>query len=181
MKQMRNPGLSAVVLTVLFAMAYVPQALSLSDETIKQRIEAQAADTPALRGTRVRVEVDDRLVVLWGVVRLYAQKMTYERIAWQTMGVAEVDNEIRVTPRVALADIAIERKIREIIKEHQRFHSAAAAVKVENGAVHIRATFAHPRDILFLKHRVAEIEGVIAIEIDPAFVASRHDRGNSRA
>ncbi|MBW2629949.1 MAG: hypothetical protein JRE45_20380 [Deltaproteobacteria bacterium] len=59
----------------------------------------------------------------------------------------------------------------EIIKAHSRFHGSGAKIRVENGAVFISATFRHPRDDLFLKQRVAEIEGVIAIEIDPMFVA----------
>ena len=68
-------------------------------------------------------------------------------------------------------DEAIEREIRMFIKTHSRFHGSGAKIRVENGAVFISATFRHPRDDLFLKQRVAEIEGVIAIEIDPMFVA----------
>ncbi len=80
---------------ILMSMFNYQEAPALSDATIKKRIEAQAASTSGLKGAQVSVYVDERQVVLSGSVRLYAQKMTYERIAWQTMGVAEVDNEIR--------------------------------------------------------------------------------------
>jgi hypothetical protein len=41
-------------------------------------------------------------------------------------------------------------------------------IRVERGSVFLRVTLDHPSDILFLKHRVAEIEGVVAIQIDAA-------------
>ena len=95
--------------------------------------------------------------------------MRYERIAWQTTGVLEVENEIHVVPMVPQTDADIERKIMEIGKTYPWFYSSKAEIRVQKGSVFILATFEHPRDILFLKHRVAEIEGVIAIKIDGSF------------
>jgi len=169
MSHSHNMKLFILALTVLLGMVYVPQALALSDETIKQRIKDAAAETPELRGTKVRIAIEDGFVVLYGEVRLYSQKMIYERIAWQTMGVAEVENEIRVVPLMPLADAAIERKIREVVKTHRRFQGVQLKIRVQEGSVFILTTLEHPRDVLFLKHRVAEIEGVTAIEIDASF------------
>ena len=169
MNHNHNRKLFILALAALLGMAHAPQALALSDKTIKQRIEDAAAETPELKGTKVGVAVEDSYVVLYGEVRLYIQKMTYERIAWQTMGVVEVDNEIRVVPVVPLADAAIERKIREIVETHRRFQGVQLKIRVQEGFVFILATLEHPRDVLFLKHRVAEIEGVTAIEIDASF------------
>ncbi len=168
MNRNHNRKLFIFALAALLGITHVQQVLALSDEIIKQRIEA-AANIPELKGTKVGVVVEDSYVVLYGKVRLYSQKMMYERIAWQTMGVVEVENEIRVVPRVPLADRAIERKIREIVKTYPRFHGAHVEIRVEKGSVFLRAIIEHPRDIMFLKHRVAEIEGVIAIEIEAAF------------
>ena len=164
-----NRKLIILALIALLGTAHVPRALALSDDNIKQRIEDAAAETPELKGTKVGVAVEDSYVVLYGEVRLYIHKMTYERIAWQTMGVVEVDNEIRVVPAVPVADTAIERKIREILITYRRFHGAQVKNRVKEGSVFIRGTLEHPRDILFFKHRVAEIEGVLAIEIEAAF------------
>lgn len=154
---------------IVLSVSYSSEAQALSDETIKQQIEAKAADTLELKDTQVRVDVEDRLVVLSGTVRLYEQKMTYEKIAWLTMDVAEVENEIRVAPMYPLNDRAINRKIREIIKAHRRLHGAQLTVTVKGGAVVLQGAFEHPRDVLFLKHKVAGIEGVIAIEIQARF------------
>ncbi len=156
-------------IVILLSMFYSSEAQALSDETIKQQIEAKAVDTLELKGTQVRVYVEDGLVVLSGTVRLYEQKMTYEKIAWQTTGVAEVENEIRVIPKFSLNDIAIERKIRKIFKIYRRLHGAQLTVLVKDGAVALQGTFEHPRDVLFLKHKVAEIEGVISVEIQASF------------
>ena len=161
-------ALSFVV--ILMSTFYKSEAQALSDEMIKQQIEAKVSDTSALEGTQVRVYVEDGLVVLSGTARLYEQKMTYEKIAWQTRGVAEVENEIRVIPKFSLNDIAIERKIREIFKVYQRLDRAQLTVIVKDGAVVLQGIFEHPRNVLFLKHKVAEIEGVISVEIQASFI-----------
>jgi len=154
-----------MVLAILFGMLQVPHGLAMSDDVIKQRIEEKAAETVRLNGTKVQVHVEKCFAVLSGTVRFYRQKMLFERIAWQIMGVAEVDNEIVVVPRVALSDAAIERKIREIVKTFPRFHGAGVSVTVDGGAVALRGTFSHPLDVQFLKNQVADIEGVIALEM----------------
>jgi osmotically-inducible protein OsmY len=161
--------LFVLTFAALLGITQVQQVLALSDETIKQRIEGAAANMAQLRGTKVVIIVEDCYVILSGAVRLYSQKMTYERITWQTMGVLEVENEISVVPLVPLPDADIERKIREIVKTYPRFQGVQLKIRVQEGSVFLRAIFEHPRDVLFLKHRVAEIEGVTAIQIEAAF------------
>ena len=129
------------VLFLILGLFQVSPALARSDDLIQREIEAQIAESTMLRGTRIEVQVEQRLVVLTGRVRLYEQKLVSDRIAWTTPGVFEVDNEIRVVPKVPLADAAIERRIREIIKTHQRFHGAGVVVAVDNGVVSIQGSF----------------------------------------
>lgn len=157
------------MLNLILSLSLVTQALAVNDAVIKQRIEKRVDQELELGAATVRIDVGDGFVVLAGVVRLYAHKLSLEKIAWQTAGVEDVDNEIRVIPLFPLDDEAIERKIREIVKAHAQFHSSGVKIRVVNGAVFISATFQHPRDDLFLNQRVAEIEGVIAI--DPMFIA----------
>ena len=56
-----------------------------------------------------------------------------------------------------------------IVVTDARFRAAELTVLVAGGSVAFDATFEHPDDVLFLKHRVAEIEGVTAIVIRSAF------------
>ncbi len=170
MSRKHNLKLLAVVFMVFSGATLAPQALALSDHAIKQWIEDKAAGILHPRETKVRVAVEDGYVVLYGTVGLYIQKMLYEQIAWKTVGVTEVDNEIRVVPKLPQADADIKRKIMEFVQSHHRLQGVNLKVAVEGGTVRIRAVFDHPRDVLFLKRRVAEIEGVIAIEIQATLI-----------
>ena len=169
MKKNRNLMLLVVLIIIVSGIAHAQAALAMSNKIIKQRIEDEAADTLSLRETKVDLVVEDGYVVLYGTVGLYIQKMLYEQIAWKTKGVVEVDNEIRVVPGLPQTDKAIERKIMELVQTHRRFQGVEVNVTVKEGAVHIRTTLDHPRDVLFLKSRVAEITGVISINIQAKF------------
>ncbi|MCP4600444.1 MAG: hypothetical protein GY847_07920 [Proteobacteria bacterium] len=103
-----------------------------------------------LKSARVRVDVENGAVILSWTLLIYDHKMKYERIAWQTYGVVEADNEV--------------------LGAYRRQHIVEVAARVTSGKVLLQVAFAHPRAVFFLKHEVAEIEGVIAIEIHISFV-----------
>ena len=170
MQRKHNLKLLVALITTFSAMVMVPQALAMSDKIIKQRIEDKANDTFRLKRTKVEVAVEDGYVVLYGTVDLYIKKMLYEQITWKTKGVFEVENEIRVVPKLPQADADIKRNIMEVVHSHRRLQGVNLEVAVEGGAVRINATFEHPSDVLFFKHRVAEVEGVITINIFAQFV-----------
>ena len=170
MKKNRNLMLLVVLIIIVSGITHAQVALAMSDKIIKQRIEDKAADTFRLKETKVDLAVEDGYVVLYGTVGLYIQKMLYEQIAWKTKGVIEVDNEIRVAPGLPQTDTAIERKIMELVQTHRRFQGVDVNVTVKEGAVRIRTTLDHPQDVLFLKSRVAEITGVISINIQAKFL-----------
>ena len=159
------------LIIIVFGVVHAPRALALSDKLIQQRIEKETGDTFRLRGTKVDLAVEDGYVVLYGTVSLYIQKMLYEQIAWKTEGVVEVDNEIRVVPGLAQSDADIERKTVEVVQTYRRFQGVNIIVSVKAGTVHIRITLDHPSDVLFLKHKVAEIDGVVSINIQAKFIA----------
>lgn len=158
-------------LLLILGLFPVTQVLARRDELIQYDVEARIAESRMLRGARIEVRVKRWLVVLTGEVRLYEQSLIAERIAWTTPGVFEVDNEIRVVPKFVLSDAAIERKIREIVKADERYRKAALVVRVSNGVVFIKGSFLGFTDSSILKHKIAEIEGVVAIEMNVAFIA----------
>ncbi len=163
-------GVTLLVAVGLMSAVHLSPARALSDDVLRQRIEKQARNDERLEGTRVVVAVQDGGVVLYGSVWLYSQKMLYGRIAWHTYGVVEVDNEIHVEPRVPVPDQEIKSTILNIILKHQRLQGAGISVTVTKGNVRLQGTFHDPGDVLFLKHRVAELAGVIHIEIDVQLV-----------
>ena len=165
MNSKRNLFLPVVLILVMSGIVVCLDTLAISDESIKKGIEGRVANTAELKEVKVNVAVEGGNVVLYGTVALYIQKMLYEQIAWKTGGVVEVDNEIRVAPKLPQTDSAIERKIMDIVHIHPKFQGIGLKITVEDGTVSIGGTFEHPRDVLFFKHRVAEIEGVVAIDL----------------
>ena len=159
------------ILLLILVLFQVDPVLARSDDLIKHEIEAKIAGSTKLRDTRIEVHVEQRLVVLTGQVRLYEQRLISDRLAWTTLGIFEVDNEIRVVPKVPLADAAIERKIKEIVNTYERFHGAGLVIKVDNGVVSIDGSFTGMGTPVFLKHKVGEIEGVVDIKIHAKFLA----------
>ena len=140
------------------------------DREILEHIAVQTHHDERLEGTTVHIVVRGGQVVLSGTVYLYSQKMLYEHIVGRTPGVVEINSDIRVVPRLPVEDAEIEGHIRTLIKGHQRFQNAEVTVDVTQGAVRLSGTFRDPSDLLFLKHQVAEIEGVIRLEIMARFV-----------
>jgi hypothetical protein len=138
---------------------------------LRHWIEAKAAQKPVLMTLdSVRVAVDNGFVVLTGRVPLLAQRLLYDQIAWQTQGVREVDNEIQVVPARAVSDAEIERQVRYIVIDTYRrywHHEVDANIGVDKGRVRIKANLRRPRDLIMLKHRLAKIEGIIDLAIDP--------------
>ena len=159
------------ILILILALFQVAPALARSDHFIQAEIEEQLAESEKLRGAKIEVHVEQRLVVLSGTGRLYEQKLISERIAWTTPGVSEVDNEIRVVPILPMSDAAIEWKIKEIVKFNVRLHAAGIVVVVKDGVVTIQGSFAEISDLIFLKHEVAKIEGVVDIRVTGGVIA----------
>ncbi len=145
------------------------------DDVLRERIQEEAREDKRLAGAQVVVRVQKRDVILSGRVRLYLQKILYEQIAWHTQGVGEVDNEIQVVPEVRATDDEIKAIITHLLIQHEQFHGVDIAVQVKEGHVRLSATFREPGDVLFLKHRVAQIEGVVAIQIDVRIIAQTND------
>lgn len=83
-----------------------------------------------------------------------------------------MDNEIRVMPKIPLTDTAIERKVMEIVIADDRFRAAGVSVQVSNGKVLLRGNFVNFSDPTALKHKVAEIEGVIGVDMHAMFLAN---------
>jgi len=173
---MLKPTKYRTITAIILALGLFKSSTALSGDSIQQRVEARIASSEQLRDTRIGVHVEASLVILTGEVRLYEQKLISERLAWTTPGVFEVDNEIQVSPKLPLSDTAIERKIREIVHAHERFRAAAVVVKVANGMVRLHGSFLGYSDPSDLKHRVAEIEVVIGIEVSAWFLARLENR-----
>jgi osmotically-inducible protein OsmY len=162
-----------VLICVVMGLVGSPRLVSgyvAGDREILEHIAVQTHHDERLEDTEVHIVVQGGQVVLSGTVYLYSQKMLYEHIAGRTPGVVEVNNDIRVVPRLPVEDAEIAGHIHTLIKDHPRFQNAELTIEVREGTVSLSGTFYDPGDVLFLKHQVAEIEGVIRLEIMARFV-----------
>ena len=152
-------------LFVLFFTFWSCQALASENSAIHQRIQDQLTGEVSLGASKVLIHVEDGFVLLTGTVHRYLHKMNIEKISWKTTGVAEVENEIEVKSLFPLSDTVIEKKVRTLLVNHQRFHGGKHLVRVAGGVVAVTGVFFQPRDVQFLKRNIAEIEGVVDIKI----------------
>jgi osmotically-inducible protein OsmY len=133
---------------------------------IQQAVEAH--DAARLSEMKVQIDARDGAVLLRGSVRFLRQKLLYEQVAWQTPGVREVENELRVAPLLPVPDADIERQVIELAKLN-RFQGAEVRAQVRDGAVTVHGTFHDPADVFFLRRRLADIEGVRSVAIEASF------------
>ncbi|MEW8691408.1 MAG: BON domain-containing protein [Candidatus Thiodiazotropha endolucinida] len=176
--QNKTRVLSVLLLTAALFQTAPVIAKTLCDDTIQHEVERQIGESGKLRSTVIEVHVKERVVVLTGQVWLYEQKLISDRIAWTTPGVFEVDNEIRVIPKTPMSDANIERKIRKIINADEQLRVSDVKINVANGEVVLIGSFLSLHDPSRLKHKVAEIEGVIEIRISAVFFS--YLSGNKR-
>src|SRR5262245_47280535 len=162
-----------VLLCVVMGLVGSPCLVSgytAGDREILEHIAVQTHRDARLEGTEVHVVVQSGQVVLSGTVYLYSQKLLYEHIVERTPGVVEINNDIRVVPRLPVEDAEIAEHIRTLIAGHQRFPNAEVTVDVTQGAVSLSGVFHDPGDVLLLTHQVAEIEGIVGLEVMARFI-----------
>jgi osmotically-inducible protein OsmY len=157
----------------LFLLFWSFQALASNNDTIHQSILNQVTKQATLSSSKVTIYVEDGFVLLTGSVHRYLHKMHIEKISWKTTGVSEVENEIIVKALFPLSDTVIEKRIRLILTDCECFHGGNHLVQVAAGAVSVTGVFFHPRDVQFLKRKIAEIEGVVAINIHATALLAR--------
>ena len=145
---------------LLAAVLLAAPGAGAADDPVRRHIDAELErHGDALADARVEIAVADGAVLLRGTVRYYRQKLLYEQAAWRAPGVREVENEPQVVPALPVTDAEIERHIL-VLAKLDRFQGVGLQATVRNGMVAVSATFHHPSDVFFLKHRLL-VFGVI--------------------
>jgi hypothetical protein len=156
-----------VLLASLVCVAIQP-ALA-ADTALQARIEFEVQREQRLEGTAVQIFTDAGHVVMTGHVRLLSQKLLYEQIAWQARGAVDVDSEIRVIPHTRASDRQLKESILALARDQKQL--PVIDVVVKDGVVIVHGAFTRASEVLLLKWRIAEIEGVVRILIDSQFLA----------
>lgn len=165
---------AATAVGVLGLAGPVSAVPTAADTEVRETLEAGLQE---LALTEVRVAVSGGEVLLQGRVRLLDHSLRAEQLAWKTEGVVDVENEIRVVALTSGGDDAIEQRIRTLVKGDERFTHSEIRVEVTGGVVRLSGLFRDPSDVLALKHRVAEVPGVLDLVIDAVLIAGRGGPG----
>ena len=112
---------------------------SISDGVIRVKLADSFIQSNAALFTNVSVSVNDGAVLLTGAVDLPEHKVEATQLAWQTRGVIEVINEIEVSDKSSIKDIAKDlaaaAQLRAKLIAEQGVSSINFSVDVVNGTV----------------------------------------------
>ena len=112
---------------------------SISDGVIRVKLADRFIQTNTALFTNVSVAVNDGSVLLTGAVELPEHKVEATQLAWQTRGVIEVINEIEVSDKSSIKDIAKDltaaAQLRAKLIAEQGVSSINFSVDVVNGTV----------------------------------------------
>jgi osmotically-inducible protein OsmY len=139
-----------------------------SDERIKKNIVDLLYLDSRIDASDVKVEVDDRKVVLRGTVPTYSASEAALLDAWKPPGVAKVDNKLMVRfPEVSSrqpTDSEIKSRIENMLSWSQSINEMDIKVSAKKGTVKLDGYV----DAYWKKRRVSQIalnvEGVLEIE-----------------
>lgn len=115
-------------------------ALSKSDDEVEQAIVDAALYDPRLLAANLDVEVDGGKAILRGEVDTQKAKRVAERLARNTVGVLDVDNELEVVPPTPLADAELEERIENGLASNPVTESYEIRVEVDKGDVTLSGT-----------------------------------------
>ena len=112
---------------------------SISDGVIRVKLADRFLQADASLFTNVSVSVNDGAVLLTGAVEQPEHKVEATQLAWQTRGVIEVINEIEVSDKSSIKDIAKDlaaaAQLRAKLIAEQGVSSINFSVDVVNGTV----------------------------------------------
>lgn len=136
----------------------------LTDVEIKRSVMRSLAYDPRVYSFNVEVEVEEGVVTLTGIVNSLTAKRNAEQDAWNTIGVKDVDNRIKVRLEEMPPDNKIRQSVEKAIARDPFLDRFEITVFVSNGR-----TFLYGRLDTFYEQRrlvniVSDVKGVIDIQ-----------------
>ncbi len=114
---------------------------SVSDSVIFAKITDKFIQTDASLVTSIDLSVNDGAVLLTGKVDTFDKKILTTRISWEIKGVKEVVNEIQVTKKISVKDIAKDlaasAQLRASLISDPEISSLNYSIDVVNGIIYL--------------------------------------------
>ncbi len=109
-----------------------------SDEQITEALRFAAALDPRVKSFNIEVNVDSGAVTLKGMVDNLRAKNAAEQLARDTVGVAAVQNELRVEPKTDIEERALAAEIKDALFRNVITEGYEIAVEAKDGVVTLR-------------------------------------------
>ena len=114
---------------------------SVSDSVIFAKITDKFIQEDASLITSVDLSVNDGAVLLTGKVKNFEKKMLITRLSWEVKGVKEVINEVQVSSRVSIKDVAKDvaasAQLRASLISDPDISSLNYSIDVVNGTIYL--------------------------------------------
>jgi osmotically-inducible protein OsmY len=150
-----------------------------TDTEIRRAILDGYPLSPRVASFNPTVEVANGAVTLSGTVENLQAKREAGRIAWHTVGVASVENDLEVLLSSVLEDIALANAVRDALLRDPYLHASDLTVIADDGIV----TLTDEVETDFARERAEEVAGrqqsvvavVNTIEVDAEWIAKPDD------
>lgn len=111
-----------------------------SDETIQDAIQDALSYDPRITNVDITIEVMEGLVTLTGIVDNLQSKTTAEEDAWNTTGVYNVINLLKVRTNPNYSDKDIAARVKEVFLHDPLLDHKDIHVRVNNQAISLKGT-----------------------------------------
>lgn len=106
-----------------------------SDEELKTSIQSMLRWNPSIDAGKVDVSVNNGIATLEGTVDSYWKKIKATELAFDVIGVVNVENHLCIVPSEKYVDVKIAEDIMQTLKRNLFVDEEAVDVKVEDGVV----------------------------------------------
>jgi len=149
----------------------------ISDATVTAAVKSKLLASRNTHGLDINVDTDGNIVTLSGIVQSEREKSTAEQMAFETSGVREVRNQLRVegatsptsgsksaSVGAAVSDAWISTKTRAMLNFTNDFPGSNVEVNTTNGKVTLKGFARTPEQKQRIEQTVADVNGVKSVE-----------------
>lgn len=135
----------------------------VSDETVREAVSRAILYDPRVESETVMVANEGGEVVLRGTVDSIAARLTAERLAENTAGVADVENRLKVRLTGPVAEDKLHDRIEAAFVDDPLIDASAVNATVSDGSVWLYGSVDHYYEKGRVENVVAQIDGVTSI------------------
>ena len=135
-----------------------------SDQDIEIALKEALLHQPRISSFDIMVEVEDNIAILSGEVSNLKAKDAAEQTAENTLGVWEVENNIKVRPETLPGEKALRQKVKEALEQVPYIRPEEITFNIFNNKVYLYGSADKYFDKWWAREVVARLEGVVSVD-----------------